>query len=56
MDLISAFGSVTMLSIMLTYFTSIHIHVAAKKHNVGPKDLLSFRLELVHLLLKEVGL
>ena len=37
---------------MLAYFTTMHVA------NVGPKDLLSFRLELaiVHLLLKEVGL
>ena len=42
----------TMLSIMPTYFTSIY---SCKRYDVRPKDSLAFRLELVRLLLEEVG-
>ena len=48
---ISLSSSLTMPSIMLTHFTSI----AGKVIMLGQR-MLSFRLELVNLLLKEVGL
>ena len=50
MDLISVFGCVffQFFDCAVNYFTCTHVA------NVGPKDLLSLHLELVHLLLKEV--
>ena len=49
---VSSSSCLIMLLIMPTYFNK---H-SCKRYDVRPKDLLAFRLELVHLLLDEVGL
>ena len=56
MDLVSVFGSVSFSSSLTVSSIMLCKHAFTYVAIVGPKDLLSFCLELVHLLLKEVGL